>query len=236
MAITKKTPAKATKKTPAKTKVALQKATVRVESGLSVPVVGADGKAKGKMTLPKEFFDVAVNKKLLAQAVRVFLANQRVGNSSTKTRGEVEGSTRKIYRQKGTGRARHGAIRAPIFVGGGIVFGPKPRDYRLTMTAKMKKVALAGALTDKLRARQIIVVDGFDSLKPKTKLFAAAFAAVGGGKHTLFVVSKDAANLTRATRNIATVESMVVENLHPYAVLAHDKVVFTKEALKHYES
>ncbi len=93
-------------------------------SDLSVSVIGVDGKAAGKLTLPQAF-SATVNKQLLAQAVRVYLANQREGSAHTKTRGEVEGSTRKVYRQKGTGRARHGAVRAPIFVGGGITFGPR---------------------------------------------------------------------------------------------------------------
>src|SRR5207248_616028 len=98
-------------------------------------------KASGKVSLPKEIFAETVNKKLLAQAVRVYLANKRQGNASTKTRGEVEGSTRKIYRQKGTGNARHGSIRAPIFVKGGIVHGPRPRDFSLGLSKKMRRKA-----------------------------------------------------------------------------------------------
>ena len=111
---------------------------VSEKATVSVNVVGIDGKISGKIALPGEIFGEKVNKALLAQAVRVYLANQRQGNASTKTRGEVEGSTRKIYRQKGTGRARHGSVRAPIFVKGGIVFGPKPRDFSLDMPKKKK--------------------------------------------------------------------------------------------------
>ncbi len=204
---------------------------VKKEQGLTISVVGIDGKVKGKMALPKELFGAKVNKQLLAQAVRVYLANQRVGGASTKTRGEVEGSTRKIYRQKGTGRARHGGIRAPIFVGGGIVFGPKPKDFHLQMPSKMKKAALASALTSQLTAGNIIVVDGLETLEPKTKIFADVLRKIGLGKKTLLIVPKDAEHIVRSTRNLATVENMVFQNLHTYAVLAHDKIIFTKHAL-----
>lgn len=194
-------------------------------SPLSVAVVGIDGKPAGKMVLPKELFAANINKPLMAQAVRVYLANQRQGTASTKTRGEVEGSTRKIYRQKGTGRARHGAIRAPIFVGGGIVFGPKPRDYHLDLPKKMKRAALASALTSK--RTDVIIVDGFSDIK-KTKLMAGALASVGASGKTLLVTD---AGGHRAARNIASVDIMPMTNLHAYAVISHQKLVFMKEAL-----
>src|SRR5581483_3879222 len=118
---------------------------------LSASVYDLKGKAIGRVTLPSEVFGVEENPHLLAQAVRVYLANQRQGTVSTKTRGEVQGSTRKIYRQKGTGRARHGGIRAPIFVHGGIVFGPKPREFSLSMPQKMRRLALFTALSGKVK-------------------------------------------------------------------------------------
>lgn len=195
------------------------------ETDISVPVVGVDGKKTGTVTLPQDLFAAKINKSLMAQAVRVYLANQRAETASTKTRGEVEGSTRKIYRQKGTGRARHGAIRAPIFVGGGITFGPKPRDYRLDMPKKMKRAALASALTSK--RRDVIVVDGFSRIK-KTRMMAKALAAVGVSGSTLLVT---ASGDHRAARNIPSVDVMPVANLHAYAVLSHQNVVFMKEAL-----
>ncbi len=198
----------------------------------SVPVLDTDGKPAGKMSLPADLFAAKINKPLMAQAVRVYLANQREGSASTKTRGEVEGSTRKIFRQKGTGRARHGAIRAPIFVGGGIVFGPKPRDYHLDLPKKMKRAALTSALTSKLQEQSIVVVDGFGNLEPKTKIMAQALTAtVGDIKSMLLVVSKDAANVVRAARNIEGVDIMPVQNLHAYSVLNHQKLVFMKEAI-----
>ncbi len=238
MPATKKTsvlkPRKTTTKAKAKKVATPVKSVLLVEKeqGLTVSVVGVDGKAKGKMTLPKELFGGKVNKQLLAQAVRVYLANQRVGGASTKTRGEVEGSTRKIYRQKGTGRARHGGIRAPIFVGGGIVFGPKPKDFHLQMPSKMKKAALASALVSQLTAGNIIIVDGLEALAPKTKIFADVLHKIGVGKKTLLIVPKDAENIVRATRNLGNVENIPFQNLHTYAVLAHDKIIFTKNTLR----
>lgn len=200
-------------------------------TGVSILVVDTDGKPTGKMTLPKELFAAKINKDLMAQAVRVYLANQRQGSASTKTRGEVEGSTRKIYRQKGTGRARHGAIRAPIFVGGGIVFGPTPRDYHLSLPQKMKRAALASALTSALGDGKIIVVSGLFDLSPKTKTMAHTLDIVGAAGLTLLVVSKGASGVIRAARNIDGVDIMPVGNLHAYAVLSHQKLVFMKEAL-----
>ncbi|MBI3576640.1 50S ribosomal protein L4 [Candidatus Gottesmanbacteria bacterium] len=201
-------------------------------SGVSISVVDAAGKAAGKMTLPVELFGATVNKPLLAQAVRVYLANQRSGTASTKTRGEVEGSTRKIYKQKGTGRARHGAIRAPVFVGGGIVFGPKPRDYSLKLPKAMKKVALASALTSQLTDGNVIVVDGLSKLSPKTKFMAKALTAVGSGVGTLLVTTQEADGVVMAGRNLAGVDIVRAPSVNAYTLLAHKKIVFMKEAIK----
>jgi large subunit ribosomal protein L4 len=166
----------------------------------------------------------------MAQAVRVYLANQRVGHASTKTRGEVEGSTRKIYKQKGTGKARHGAIRAPIFVGGGIVFGPRPRDYSLGLPQKMKRVALASALTQQLGNQNVIVVSGLSDVT-KTKVVAATLTAIGATRKTLLVTPKESAVVVRAGRNIEGVNILPVSDLNTYSVLMHGKVVFMKEAI-----
>lgn len=200
-----------------------------VSPPLSVPVLGTDGKPAGKMALPKELFAAKINKPLMAQAVRVYLANQRAGSAATKTRGQVEGSTRKIYRQKGTGRARHGAIRAPIFVGGGIVFGPKPREYRLDFPKKMKRAALASALTGAFQEGKMIVVSGLSGVA-KTKNMVHALSSVGATGSTLLVV-KGAGGVIRAARNIEGVDILPVQNLHAYSVISHKRIVFMKEAL-----
>jgi large subunit ribosomal protein L4 len=198
--------------------------------GIRVSVVGLDGKAAGLMTLPAEYFGQKPNVQLMAQAVRVYRANQRAGHASTKTRGEVEGSTRKIYKQKGTGKARHGGIRAPIFVGGGIVFGPRPRDYALAFPQKMKKVALASALTEQLGKKNILIVSGLSGVA-KTKVVASALAAIGATRKTLLVTPKESAIVVRASRNIAGVDILPVSDLNTYSVLMHGKVVFMKEAV-----
>ena len=211
MAAVKKKPAvktvkKATKKpVVTKTRGVAKSKTVQSASGavgLIATVVDTKGKAKGKITLPKEAFGEPVNKQLIAQAVRVYLANQREGGASTKTRGQVRGSTRKIYRQKGTGRARHGNIRAPIFVGGGIVFGPVPHDFALSMPEKMKRKALAGALTSRYQEGNIFFVDGIEKLEPKTKYVAQMLEALSLTDSVLLVVTATAHNIVRAARNI----------------------------------
>lgn len=203
----------------------------RISVGPQVSVLGIDGKSIGRITLPRELFAAKVNKKLIAQAIRVYAANQRAGSASTKTRGEVEGSTRKIYRQKGTGRARHGAIRAPIFVGGGIVFGPKPRDYRLRLSQKMRRLALAATLTSKLNDNKVTVVDGLTSIKPKTKEIILLLKNIKTEAPTLLVTPNKAQNVIRAGRNIEDLDLIPANNLHPYSVLSHKQLVFMKEAI-----
>lgn len=142
------------------------------ETSLKLSVYDTKGKAVESISLPKEIFGVKVNTNLMTQAVRVYLANQRRGTVKTKSRGEVNISTSKIYRQKGTGRARHGAASAPIFVGGGLAFGPRQRDYSLKLSQKMRKTALFSALSSKLKAGEIKIVAGLEKLEPKTKIFA----------------------------------------------------------------
>lgn len=199
-------------------------------SPLSVVVLGPDGKPTGKVTLPAELFAAKINKVLMAQAVRVYLSNQRAGSAATKTRGQVEGSTRKIYRQKGTGRARHGAIRAPIFVGGGIVFGPSPRDYARAFPKKMRRAALASALTSAFGEGKMIVVAGLGGVR-KTKIMAKSLQNVGVTGPALFVTGHGTEVGTRSARNIDNLDTLPAQNLNAYTVLSHQKLVFMKEAI-----
>lgn len=201
-----------------------------VNSSLTIAVVDTDGKAAGSMKLPESVFGAKVNKNLMAQAVRVYLANQRQGNASTKSRGEVDGSTRKIYRQKGTGRARHGGVRAPIFVKGGIAHGPKPRDYSLSLPTKMRRAALFSALTAQLASENIIVVTGLEKLGAKTKPMAASLAKVAGVK-TLVVMPEHTQEIYKAARNIMGVSLTTAGQLTTYDVLQAKKVVFMKDAI-----
>jgi large subunit ribosomal protein L4 len=210
----------------------------KVSAAVSVNVVGIDGKADGKLSLSGVMFGSKVNKVLLAQAVRVYLANQRQGNASTKTRGEVDGSTRKIYRQKGTGRARHGSVRAPIFVKGGIVFGPKPRDFGLTMPKKMKKRALFSALSAKVQATELTVVSGLSGLEPKTKGFVEMLKKLSvydKKQKLLFVTTAEASKAQRAGKNVVGVSFIEAKQLNPYVILQTKQLIISKEAVAEME-
>src|SRR5579872_7102950 len=167
---------------------------VKAQATLSVALFDVAGREKGTVKLPEGVFGGKINKPLMAQAVRVYLANQRMGAAVTQTRGQVDGSTRKIYRQKGTGRARHGGIRAPIFVGGGTAHGPKPQDHSLTMSKKMKRASLFSALTVKLKDNEITFAKGLDQLEAKTKVMAKALQSISSSKKILFVLPKTQEN------------------------------------------
>ncbi len=216
----------ATKATKAKKTTA---ASTKAASSVKAKTQSEEKPVSAGKNLPKELFGGKVNKAILAQYVRVFLANQREGSARTKTRGQVEGSTRKIYRQKGTGRARHGSIRAPIFVGGGIVFGPVARDYHLTMSKDMKRKALLSAFA--ARVADTVVVDGIEDAE-KTKVVAGALKSSVGMGNVLFIVPKAAEKLVRASRNIKGVDVVRATDVNPYEVLTHKTIVFTKSALE----
>jgi large subunit ribosomal protein L4 len=200
---------------------------------LKADVVGTDGKKVGSISLPPELFATEVKQILLAQAVRVYLANQREGSASVKTRGEVEGSTKKVYRQKGTGKARHGSIRAPIYVGGGIVFGPEPRDFSLKFSKKMRNLAMRGSLTAQYNSKNIILIDGLEKLETKTKVMAHAIDAISGSADSLLlVIPKEDISTIRAARNIAKVDIIQPDNINTYAILSHRKVLITRKAIE----
>ncbi len=204
-------------------------------SSLQIDVMNMKGDVVETIALSRKMFDASVNETLMAQAVRVYLANQRVGAASTKSRGEVKGSTRKIYRQKGTGRARHGGVRAPIFVGGGIAFGPKPRDYSLAMPQKMRQKALFSALTVKNQKGDISVISDLTEIKPKTKDFLSVLASLKFDlrkKNILLVLDQKTENIQLAARNIEGVTYILANQLNTYEILNTQKIIFLKEALK----
>ena len=209
--------------------------TTTKKAGLTADVLDLKGKVIESVTLSKEIFGAPINETLMAQAVRVYLANQRKGTVSTKSRGEVTGSTRKIYRQKGTGRARHGGVRAPIFVGGGVAFGPKPRDYSMTMPQKMRQSALRSALSTKLQEGSITIVSGFAKVEPKTKAFVESLNNLQLGtpkKKILLVLPEKTENLQRAARNVEGVAYVNANQLNTYEVLNAKNLLFMKEALE----
>lgn len=207
-------------------------------SALSAPMFDSKGVKAGSMSLPKEIFGAKINEPLMAQAVRVYLANQRQGNASTQTRGEVTGSTKKIYRQKGTGNARHGGKRAPIFVKGGVAHGPHPKDYGLSLPKKMRKAALISALSLRAKDGEIKVLSGLSKMEPKTKNMANLFKKIteeNKNKKILLVTSanpKDLGNVYRAGRNIENVQILSANLLNTYEVLKYKNLLFMKESIE----
>lgn len=199
----------------------------------TVDVIKADGTTAGSVELPAEIFDVQANIALMHQVVVAQLAAARQGTHKTKTRGEVSGGGVKPYKQKGTGRARQGSIRAPQFTGGGVVHGPVPRSYAQRTPKKMKAAALRGALSDRARAGLVHVVSSVvTGEKPSTKAARKAIETVAGeSKRVLVVLGRDDETSWLSLRNLPTVHLIAPDQLNTYDVLVNDAVVFTKEAL-----
>jgi large subunit ribosomal protein L4 len=199
---------------------------------LKAKVIDGTGKVSGDVTLPAEIFGGEINVPVMHQVVTAQLAAARSGTASTKTRSEVRGGGKKPWRQKGTGRARHGSIRSPIWVGGGTVFGPKPRDYSVRVNKKMKRAALRSALADKASAGAVFVLDGFD--EPRTKIAATALKTAEIGGRVLVVVdpqSEGDGPVDRAFRNLKQAAFALVGSLGTYDVLVADSIIFTRSAL-----
>jgi large subunit ribosomal protein L4 len=198
----------------------------------SVDVINAEGTKAGSVELPDDIFDVQANIPLMHQVVVAQLAAARQGTAKAKTRGEVSGGGKKPYKQKGTGRARQGSIRAPQFTGGGVVHGPVPRDYSQRTPKKMKAAALRGALSDRARDSRVHVIESFVSgEKPSTKAAITALRKATESTKVLVVLSSyDELNWV-SLRNEPTVHLIEAGQLNTYDVLVADEVVFTKEAL-----
>ncbi|UJW33568.1 50S ribosomal protein L4 [Saccharothrix sp. AJ9571] len=197
----------------------------------SVELKTPAGKADGTIELPAEIFDVQANVPLMHQVVTAQLAAARQGTHDTKTRGEVAGGGKKPYRQKGTGRARQGSIRAPQFTGGGVVHGPTPRDYTQRTPKKMKAAALRGALSDRARAGQLhVVTELVSGEKPSTKAAKTALRALTEAKRVLVVLHRDDELSWNSVRNLTDVHLITPDQLNTYDVLVNDDVVFTKSA------
>jgi large subunit ribosomal protein L4 len=195
----------------------------------------AEGETAGSVELPAEIFDVQANIPLLHQVVVAQLAAARQGTHKVKTRGEVAGGGKKPYKQKGTGRARQGSIRAPQFTGGGVVHGPVPRDYSQRVNKKMKAAALRGALSDRARAGRIHVVDTFiDGDVPKTKDALKVLRAVTEATRVLVVLPRGDETNWLSLRNEESVHLLVADQLNTYDVLVADELIFTAEALNEF--
>jgi large subunit ribosomal protein L4 len=197
-----------------------------------VDVLNAGGKKAGSVDLPDDVFGVQVNVPVMHRVVRAQLAAARAGTHSTKTRSEVRGGGAKPWRQKGTGRARQGSRRAPQWTGGGVVFGPTPRDHSLRVNKKEKVLALRSALTDRRAGGNLVVVDGLDFDAPKTARAVELLDTLGlADRKLLFVVDGLEEAAIKSFRNLPAVHLITFDQLNTYDVLASDVVVFTRDSL-----
>jgi large subunit ribosomal protein L4 len=197
----------------------------------SIDVLDVKGKKSGSVELPAELFDVQTNVPLIHQVVVAQLAAARQGTHNTLRRGEVSGAGRKPFKQKGTGRARQGSIRAPQMTGGGIVHGPHPRDYSQRTPKKMIAAALLGALSDRARGDRLHVVESLAlGETPSTKAVIELLELIATSKHVLVVLDRDDELSAKSVRNIKTVHVLTFDQLNAYDVLVSDDIVFTKPA------
>ena len=184
----------------------------------------------GELELSEAVFGAPLNEGLIHAAVRNFMANARRGTSATKTRGDVSGAGRKLWKQKGTGRARIASLRSPLWKGGGNAHGPQPRDWSYNMPKKMRQGALRSALSERVREGNVSVIDGWTLDKPKTKDFAASLGTLGLGGKTLIVDSLDNDNLLMSARNLRRAKVVNSFGLNIYDLLYHDHLVLSRSA------
>lgn len=197
----------------------------------TIDIYNAEGKVVGNMDLNENVFGVEVRNDVMHEVVVNYLANQRQGTQSTKTRTEVRGGGIKPWRQKGTGRARQGSIRAPQWTGGGVALGPKPRDYRYALNKKVRRLALKSALTAKLQDEEIIVLDSFEAPEIKTKQVAELLKNLGVSEKALIVLPDNDKNFVLSARNIKGVDTTYVGAINTYEVLSHTKCIILKDAV-----
>lgn len=198
----------------------------------TVKVRNLKNKEVGEVTLSEAVFGAELNESLIHSALMNFQANARQGTSATKTRGNVSGSGRKLWKQKGTGRARIASLRSPLWKGGGNVHGPQPRDWSYDMPKKMRRGALRSALSERLREGNLIVVDEFGFGSAKTKDFIATMAGLGAAAKTLVVDSLDNANLVLSARNVKKTKVTNSFGLNIYDLLYHEKLFISKAAIE----
>lgn len=191
------------------------------------------GEGRSEIQLPAHLFDAEIHEQALYETVKCYLTNQRQGTAKTKERGEVAYSTVKLFRQKGTGRARAGSLKSPVRRGGGTVFGPKPRPHTTRLNRKVRRLALRSALSDRARNAAVSVIEGFQLDAPKTRVAAGVLGKMGLAEKTvLFVVTDGDRNLVKSLRNISGVDVLPAYQLNAYSVLRSDELVFTDASLK----
>jgi large subunit ribosomal protein L4 len=196
----------------------------------TIPVYNTQGSQVGEIALNEAVFGAKVNQALLHEAVTMQLASRRLGTAAVKNRAAVSGGGRKPWRQKGTGQARHGSRRSPIWKGGGVVFGPSPRSYAYSLPKKARRQALCSALSAKVASGELIVLEDLSLLEPKTKLMVEIINKIKAEK-PLIVTAQADINVVKSARNIPGVASMASEGLNVYDILAHNNLVLTKEAV-----
>jgi large subunit ribosomal protein L4 len=185
----------------------------------------------GDLTLSDEVFGAPLNKPLIYEAVKSYLANQRAGTSATKTRGNTSGSGKKLWKQKGTGRARIASLRSPLWKGGGNVHGPQPRDWSYRIPKKMRRGAIRSVLSERLREGGLVVVENFELSTHKTKDFVAALSTLGLEGRTLIVDALENGNLALSSRNLQTVTCVGTSGVNIYNLLTHEQVALTRDAI-----
>ena len=200
----------------------------------TVPVYNVQGSKVGEIALSDNIFGAKVNKALLHEAVVMQLASRRLGTASAKNRTAVRGGGRKPWKQKGTGQARAGSRRSPLWTGGGIIFGPTPRDYGYNLPKKARRQALKSALSAKFEAGELIVIEDLIMNEPKTKNMIGILTNLQANK-ALIVTAGNEENIYKSARNIPGVAAMITEGLNVYDILAHDHLVITKDAVSKVE-
>jgi len=201
----------------------------------TVKVIDMEGKETGTIELSDELFGIEPNANAVHEVVKNYLANQRQGTQSAKTRGEVRGGGRKPFRQKGTGRHRQGSSTDPSQIGGGIVFAPKPRDYSYAVPKKVKRLALKSVLSAKVQDGEIIVLDKLEMKEPKTKEMVKLLANIGAAKKALIVMPEKDEAVVRSAANIQGVRTALAANMNVYEIINHTSFIVTKEAVEKIE-
>ncbi|MGI6488450.1 MAG: 50S ribosomal protein L4 [Syntrophomonadaceae bacterium] len=201
----------------------------------TVPLYNMTGAQIGEIELDDRVFGIEPNQAAMHAAVKMQLANQRAGTSSTKTRSEVRGGGRKPFRQKGTGRARAGSIRSPLWRKGGVIFGPQPREYSYKLPRKLRRLALKSALSSKAKSEGVLVVDELVFEEPKTRRMIEVLDSLDLYSKTLVVTADGDVNVIKSARNIPGVKPVRADFLSVYDILDHDKLVITQEAVARVE-
>ncbi len=197
-----------------------------------VDIINVSGQVVGELELNEHIFGVEVNEVVLHEVVKNYLANQRQGTQSAKTRAEVRGGGRKPFRQKGTGNARQGTISAPHFVGGGVAFAPKPRDYSYKLPRQVKRVAMMSALSSKVANNELIVLDELQMDTAKTKEMVKLLTNIKVGKKAMLVMPEVNKNVVLSARNIKGIRTELVSTMNVYQILNHTSFVATKKAIE----